>query len=231
MPSILVAGPAVEPVSRADAKAHLRVDIADDDSLIDALIGAARQAAEHRTRRSLVLQQWRLVLDQFPAPGYNIGSANWYGPQYGISPGPMTTLRPEGTTGFELYLDHTPVRSVDSITYTDTNGTTQTLDPSQYKLDTVSEPCRIVPAYGTTWPGTRNEINAVTVNFTCGYGAAGGDAAASALAVPESIKSWIKLRIGAMYENREEVALGRSITAVDLPFADGLLDPYRVLVY
>ena len=113
--------------------------------------------------------------------------------------------------------------SVDSVSYIDVNGVAQGLGASQYKVDLVTEPARVVPAYGTTWPGARNEIAAVTVNYTCGYGAAS--------AVPEAIKSWIKLQVGAMYENREAFATGRGIVAVELPFVDALLQPYRVLSY
>jgi uncharacterized phiE125 gp8 family phage protein len=225
MPSALVTAPNAEPVSLAEAKLHLRVEnsVTEDDTLIAALIVAARQRAEVITRRAFVTQTWKTVIDQFPAPGINVGSANWYGPQWGNSPGPLTTLRADGKTGFELYLDHCPVASVDIITYTDIDGITQTLLAGAYKTDFVNEPSRIVPAYGTTWPGTRNEINAVTVQYTCGYGTPDK--------VPEPIKSWIKLRVGAMYENREEVTTGRSIVAIDMPFIDGLLQDYRVLVY
>jgi uncharacterized phiE125 gp8 family phage protein len=226
MPGQLVTAPSVEPVSLAEAKLHLRVEtsMTDDDTLIQALIVSARTLGEQITRRAFITQQWKLVLDQFPAPGQNIGSANWYGPQWGNSPGPLTVLRSDGRTGFEIFLDHAPLASVDSIGYTDTDGVLQTLSPSLYKVDSVSEPCRVVPAYGTTWPGTRNEINSVTVTYTCGYGA-------TAASVPEPIKSWIKLRIGAMYENREEFATGRSIVAIEMPFIDGLLQNYRVQTY
>ena len=63
----LVTGPAVEPVSRDEAKAHLRVDLSDDDTLIDSLITAARVHVEQHLRRALVTQTWDLVLDCFPA--------------------------------------------------------------------------------------------------------------------------------------------------------------------
>lgn len=220
MPSILTVPPAGEPITLAEAKLHLRVDFSEDDTLIQALITSARQTAEDITRRAFITQTWKLVLDQFPAPGVNIGSANWYGPQWGNSPGPLTTLRADGRTGFEIFLAHDPIVSVDSIAYIDQYGVTQTLASNQYKLDNISAPARILPAYGTTWPTTRNEINAVTVTYTCGYG--------SASDVPESIKSWMKLRIGAMYENREEIITGRGIVAKDMPFTDGLLASYRI---
>lgn len=62
----LVTPPTVEPLTLAEAKAHLRVDIADEDALINSIITATRQYCEQITGRSLLAQQWRLVLDQFP---------------------------------------------------------------------------------------------------------------------------------------------------------------------
>lgn len=224
MASVLTVAPALEPLTLAEAKAHLRVDFVEDDTLISALIVAARQRAEVITRRALITQSWQLVLDAFPVPGMNVGSANWYGPQWGNSPGPLTTLRADGRTGFEIFLDHTPVSTVNSITYTDVDGNTQTLSPSLYKTDFVTEPCRVVPAYGTSWPGTRNEISAVSVAYTCGYGSAGA-------AVPEAIRQWMRLRVGAMYENREEFLTGQRITMIELPFIDGILQDYRVQTF
>jgi uncharacterized phiE125 gp8 family phage protein len=45
--------------------------------------------------------------------------------------------------------------------------------------------------------------------------------------VPDGIRAWMMLRVGAMYENREEVAVGQRVVVLDLPYVDGLLDPYR----
>ena len=58
--------PATEPVTLADAKAHLRVDGTDEDAYITGLIGVARVAAEERLERTLVSTTWRLTLDGFP---------------------------------------------------------------------------------------------------------------------------------------------------------------------
>lgn len=59
--------PAAEPLTRAEAKLHLRVDVTDDDALIDALIQAAREWVENYCRRSLVQRTLELRLDGFPA--------------------------------------------------------------------------------------------------------------------------------------------------------------------
>lgn len=69
MTPILVSGPAVEPVALADMKAFLRLDGTEEDSLVTALIGAARLTVEAASGRLLVHQTWRLVLDRWPRGG------------------------------------------------------------------------------------------------------------------------------------------------------------------
>jgi uncharacterized phiE125 gp8 family phage protein len=69
MSSILLGGPAVEPVSLAEAKAHLRVEHNDDDATIAALLAGARIHVECQTRRALITQVWRLARDAWPASG------------------------------------------------------------------------------------------------------------------------------------------------------------------
>ena len=69
MSSILLDGPAVEPVSLAEAKAHLRVEHNDDDDTIAALIAGARIHVEAQTRRALIVQTWRVGRDSWPAGG------------------------------------------------------------------------------------------------------------------------------------------------------------------
>jgi hypothetical protein len=90
-------------------------------------------------------------------------------------------------------------------------------------VDNISEPGAITPAPDTYWPDTQNRTNAVQISFTTGYGAAS--------TVPAGIKAWILMRIGALYENREEVLVGQRLVVADLPFVDRLLDPYRIAGY
>jgi uncharacterized phiE125 gp8 family phage protein len=66
MISYLLAGPAEEPVSLADAKAFLRVDDSAEDGLIATLASAARLHVESVTGRAMLFQSWRLVLDAWP---------------------------------------------------------------------------------------------------------------------------------------------------------------------
>ena len=66
MPLILTTPPAAEPVSLAEAKAHLRVTHADDDAYISRLIAAARRAIELASGLRLVSQGWSLFADRWP---------------------------------------------------------------------------------------------------------------------------------------------------------------------
>ena len=66
MTPILLAGPAVEPVTLAEMRAYLRLDDEAEDGLVSALIGAARLLVEAASGRILVEQSWRLVLDRWP---------------------------------------------------------------------------------------------------------------------------------------------------------------------
>src|SRR5262245_125117 len=62
----LITGPTVEPITLAQAKAHLRVDFTDDDLWITSAIVGCRLYAEKFMGRALVQQTWELSLDEFP---------------------------------------------------------------------------------------------------------------------------------------------------------------------
>lgn len=66
MTSYLLAGPATEPLTLAEAKAWLRLDGDDEDALVGALIASARLHVESVTSRALIAQIWRLLLDDWP---------------------------------------------------------------------------------------------------------------------------------------------------------------------
>ncbi|MEP2164192.1 MAG: head-tail connector protein, partial [Nisaea sp.] len=66
MTAALITGPALEPVSLADVKAHLRVDASDEDALLTAAIVSARVHVESATRRVLIEQGWRIYYDAWP---------------------------------------------------------------------------------------------------------------------------------------------------------------------
>lgn len=59
--------PTAEPVTLAEAKAHCRIDMTADDTLVGSLIVAAREWVESRLGQQLMPATWRLKLDCFPA--------------------------------------------------------------------------------------------------------------------------------------------------------------------
>jgi uncharacterized phiE125 gp8 family phage protein len=74
MPIKVITAPTAEAITRAEAKLHLRVDdvggVHPDDALIDGLITAAREYAQHYTQRSVGSQVLELALDEFPSDGW-----------------------------------------------------------------------------------------------------------------------------------------------------------------
>ena len=91
-----------------------------------------------------------------------------------------------------------PLISVTSIQYYDTDGALQTLANTVYDVGTRKEPGRISLAYNQSWPDTYDQINAVVVTYQAGY--------VSRAVIPEEIKHAVKLLVGHLYENREAVS-------------------------
>ncbi|KPC53022.1 head-tail connector protein [Amantichitinum ursilacus] len=101
-----------------------------------------------------------------------------------------------------------------SVTWTDAEGNQQLWDASSYWL---------VAGYRLVarrqWPDTGDMP--VTITFRCGAFSGPED-------FPESIKAWMKIFAGTLYENREAV---QTVELAELPrtFVDGLLDPYVLI--
>ncbi len=179
----LASPPTIEPVTLAEARAHARVDDTADNSLVSALITAARRAAEAYTRRALITQSWAMYLDQAPTENY-----------------------------FEL--PKAPLVGISSIvTYSDADAPT-TFASSNYYVDLISKPGRVVLRSTATWPTFTRVSNGFVVNFVAGYGATGSD-------VPADIRQAILMIVSHLYENRGD-------TDAEMPrVAQTLLDPYK----
>lgn len=131
------------------------------------------------------------------------------------------------TQTVELVLDAFPdaeidlrlpdVQSITSVTYIDGDGATQTLTGTDYSLDGSSSPCWLLPAYGTSWPATRDTVNALRVRYVVGYGAAA--------AVPAAIRNWMIVHAVQQLGSPDGFS-ARDIQPV--PFVDRLLDAYRM---
>lgn len=82
-------------------------------------------------------------------------------------------------------------------------------------------PYLIASASGSTY--TLTDIDGGAVAFT-----GSGTGQSFIGTVPAGLRNWILLRVGSLYENREEVAILNRGKVEELPFIDGLLDPYRI---
>lgn len=119
--------------------------------------------------------------------------------------------------GIELPL--APVQEVESVTYLDQNGVRQTLSGANYTV-TDTEPARIIPVYGASFPTARCYPGSIKVTYVAGYGD-------DSDFIPSPIKQAMLLLIGHFYENREIVVTGA--TVAQIPYAvDALLNPYRL---
>lgn len=188
--------PVSEPVTLDEVKLSTRVDITDDDSLLNDLIATARMYVEAQTGVSMMEQTWVEYLDRFPRPGA-IETWPWRA-------GRNTILLPRW-----------PVQSVTSVTYTDNDGNTQTVDPSIYATDLVSRFPRLAPKGDTGgWPVTSPLIvphqNSVQITFVAGY--------PSQDAVPQTLKLAVKMLVGLWYANREAAITSTRVASATVPF-------------
>ena len=104
--------PTSEPLTRAEAKAYLRVDGTDEDTLIDSLIVSAREFVETEIWRPLMSQTivYWMDFDDITTGVFNINKA--------------------------------PIQSITSVQYYDSSNNLQTLSATNYEYDLFSNPCR-----------------------------------------------------------------------------------------
>ena len=196
----VVTAPGIEPITVAEAKAHLRISFADDDALIGDLIGTAREMVETEVSRSLINRQSNLFLDFFPggAPLFAILREIQRG--YHQRPSEINDT---------IFIPIPPLVSVDQITYTDPNGNVVTMDPATYRVST-GTPGRITSLYGVPWPVTRAVADAVTIKMTTGYGT-------TTDAIPRCSRSATKLLTAHLYENRSDGVIPEHIKRILAP--------------
>ena len=139
----LVTPPAVEPVSLAEAKAHCRVDITDDDTYLTTLITTARKRVEEITSCALINQTWLYAVDDWP--------------------GSDTLKLPKSPLSSVTWIKYTDAAGV-VTTYSASNYVVDTYSrPGRVRLKSTSS------WPGTTL----QELNGFQVQFVAGYGAAG----------------------------------------------------------
>jgi uncharacterized phiE125 gp8 family phage protein len=174
-----VSGPSVEPVTLAEAKAHLRIDSTDEDTLVGYLVAAAREYIEEQTRLSLVATRWRYRLEGFPEDNGDIE----------LPRRPMilsTNANKSLSSPVVRYWQGTEVEEIFLLDQTDGDFLAATGTPPTVRLYNAW-----FWPFLTTWRPLPVEIE-----YTAGYGVDGTN-------VPRPLKLAILLLVGHWYMNRE----------------------------
>lgn len=177
-----IAGPFVEPVTLAEAKHHLRVDVDADDAYIASLISAAREYCEDYLDRTLTTTQWQMKMDAFPQ-------------EIGIPRPPMIG---SGTA------------TAVTVTFVENSlGGTAVLSSAEYRVDRDATPGAIRPLYGDSWPSHLSDENSVTVTWWGGYGPSSTDVPSVIRhAVLMLIGTWYERRQAVDSVSASELPLG-----------------------
>ena len=118
----------------------------------------------------------------------------------------------------QIAIPKAPVTALSSIKYYDSTNTQQTLSSSYYDVDLNAEFPIIKTAYNYTYPNTYDRAQAVDVQFIAGWTQA---------TIPQPLAQAILLIIGHLYENRQNVVVGRQVN--ELPQgAEMLCNAYKI---
>lgn len=203
----ITTGALVEPISRIEAREHLRLDDDVDDSQVRAYIRAATAWAEKYTGRVFISRSVSMYLDSF----FPTNEPYWEGT--------VTAPQSLSRTNY-IELAAVPVLSVESVKYFDDADNESTWATSNYYVDAVSDIAKIVLRDGGTFPTDLRAANGVQVNFTAGYGSAPND-------VPEDIRIAILQYMTFLYEHRGDFE--RYPAPTPPAVLKGLLAPYKVM--
>lgn len=147
----VITPPAAEPVALADMKARLRVEHADEDDAISALIAAARDRVERLAGRALITRTVAETRDSWEE-GNRLAA---HGTQFRLGLGPLTTLH--------------------QISTFDEDDAETVFDAANYYVDALADPPRVALKSGVSWPAPDRTAAGVRIEYDAGYGAAPSD--------------------------------------------------------
>ena len=114
------------------------------------------------------------------------------------------------------------LQSVTSITYTDSDGESQTWAADQYEVKTDPLVGYVKLATDCSWPVGATDV---IVTFKAGW-----PVVEESPTTPEAIQLWIMFWTATWYAHRETVVVGTVIGKMAHNFIDGLLDGYKIPV-
>jgi uncharacterized phiE125 gp8 family phage protein len=130
-----------------------------------------------------------LTLDYFPWPGWQTVTGSSHDAYLGWYFRSLSIRLPKPATF-----------SVDKVSYLNDELQTIVIDPSNYAVDLISEPARIFPAPGFTWPYQNQYIpGQVIIDFTSGTYGDGVEVNDC----PQTIVMAILLLVSHFYSNRD----------------------------
>lgn len=150
-------------VSLEAAKNHLRVAGSSQDDLITNLIKAVTEQLERDIERCIITAGWSQSQDCFPSKGQSV------------------------------VLNMSKATTITSVTYVDSDGNSQTLDPAQYELD-LGRNALVCLNDDDGWPETlqtQSGRDVVFINFNCGT--------TDPNCVPHLFKQALLIEIGRYY--------------------------------
>ena len=134
-------------IDLSEVKQHLRVEVVDDDGLIQALLSACTRHAEEILEQSFVTQTLTWTLDY------------WEDERYADSDGVLMVPR-------------APLVSVTHCKYYDADDVQQTLSTDYYQVDASEYPGRIGFTDGLALPTLSTRLAPIEFRIVTGYGAA-----------------------------------------------------------
>lgn len=140
---VLITPPTAKLMTLDEAKAHIKRDDDDDNSVISSLIDVVTthlDGVDGILGRALVNQTWAESHSAFPAGG-------------------------------AICLRLAPLVSVTSISYFDRDNAAQTLAGSAYSAHNTTRTPYVKLGANASWPSTAERDDAVTITYQAGYGA------------------------------------------------------------
>lgn len=157
------------------------LDSGDEDGYLELLILAATEVLEALTSKAFITRNFRMYMDEWSDDEYTMLPLN-------------------------------PVSAVSAINYIDDFGNSQSA-MSLFEIDIFDEslPPRIKLKEDYVYPVLEDQMNAITIDFTAGYGDSPND-------IPAKIKQCILFLVAHWYSAREPVISGTATLSNAIPF-------------
>ena len=192
-------------VTLVELKAFLKVDNANDDTVLELIRTATHNWAKEYTARSITTITYQLFIDAI----YDIDLPLREGSYLGID---------QSINRRSILLPKSPVISVTHIKSYDDSDSATTFSSSKYYVDNVNTPARIVLRQGETYPSALRVANSLEIQYVAGYG--------TTTDVPYDIKIACLSYASYLYEHRGDLLNGNRVLAPTS--ATQLLQSYRI---